>query len=78
MELSLRYMRVLLEFLEDSDQSLEVVSDLTIVSSNHWDFTYRDLDSEVYRCSIKERGSLKGPVIIFDSELYDLSIIIRD
>lgn len=79
MNLSLRYVKVIIEFLADSGQTFEVVTDLDIISSTHWEFTYSDLDGRSYRCSVLEQDAdLTGLSPIFNSEVYKLVIVLNE
>ena len=79
MNLSLRYVKVIIEFLADSGQNFEVVTDLNIISPTRWGFTYSDLDGRSYRCSVLERDAdLEGLSIIFNSEVYKLVIVLDE
>ena len=78
MNLSLRYVKVIIEFLADSGQTFEVVTNLNIISPTRWDFTYSDLDGRSYRCSVLERDAdLEGLSVIFNSEVYKLVIVLN-
>lgn len=79
MNLSLRYVKVIIEFLADSGQTFEVVTNLNIISPTRWDFTYSDLDGRSYRCSVLERdANLEGLSVIFNSEVYKLVIVLNE
>ena len=79
MNLSLRYVKVIIEFLADSGQTFEVVTNLNIISSSRWEFTYSDLDGRSYRCSVLERdANLEGLSVIFNSEVYKLVIVLNE
>ena len=79
MNLSLRYVKVIIEFLADSGQTFEVVTDLDIISPTHWEFTYSDLDGRSYRCSVLEQDAdLTGLSPIFNSETYKLVIALNE
>ena len=79
MNLSLRYVKVIIEFLADSGQTFEVVTDLDIISPTHWEFTYSDLDGRSYRCSVLEQDAdLTGLSPIFNSEVYKLVIVLNE
>lgn len=79
MNLSLRYVKVIIEFLADSGQTFEVVTDLDIISSTNWEFTYSDLDGRSYRCSVLEQDAdLTGLSPIFNSEVYKLVIVLNE
>lgn len=79
MNLSLRYVKVIIEFLADSGQTFEVVTDLDIISPTHWEFTYSDLDGRSYRCSVLEQDTdLTDLSLIFNSEVYKLVIVLNE
>lgn len=79
MNLSLRYVKVIIEFLADSGQTFEVVTNLNIISPTRWDFTYSDLDGRSYRCSVLEQdANLEGLSVIFNSEVYKLVIVLNE
>lgn len=79
MNLSLRYVKVIIEFLADSGQTFEVVTNLNIISPTRWDFTYSDLDGRSYCCSVLERdANLEGLSVIFNSEVYKLVIVLDE
>lgn len=79
MNLSLRYVKVIIEFLADSGQTFEVVTNLNIISPTRWEFTYSDLDGRSYRCSVLERDAdLEGLSVIFNSEVYKLVIVLNE
>ena len=79
MNLSLRYVKVIIEFLADSGQTFEVVTNLNIISPSRWEFTYSDLDGRSYRCSVLERDAdLEGLSVIFNSEVYKLVIVLDE
>lgn len=79
MNLSLRYVKVIIEFLADSGQTFEVVTNLNIISPSRWEFTYSDLDGRSYRCSVLERdANLEGLSVIFNSEVYKLVIVLNE
>ena len=79
MNLSLRYVKVIIEFLADSGQTFEVVTDLDIISPTHWEFTYSDLNGRSYRCSVLEQDAdLTGLSPIFNSEVYKLVIVLNE
>lgn len=79
MNLSLRYVKVIIEFLADSGQTFEVVTNLNIISPTRWNFTYSDLDGRSYRCSVLERdANLEGLSVIFNSEVYKLVIVLNE
>lgn len=78
MNLSLRYVKVIIEFLADSGQTFEVVTNLNIISPTRWEFTYSDLDGRSYRCSVLEQDAdLTGLSPIFNSEVYKLVIVLN-
>ena len=79
MNLSLRYVKVIIEFLADSGQTFEVVTNLNIISPTRWEFTYSDLDGRSYSCSVLERDAdLEGLSVIFNSEVYKLVIVLDE
>lgn len=60
MNLSLSYIKVLIDFLQSGSQGLDCVSDVSIVSGSQWDFDYFDLDGTLLHCSIIEESSYVG------------------
>ena len=75
MKLSLKYVKVIIEFLSSSGQGLEVVNDLLIVSPKEWHFSYTDL---VYDCVVLEKkADLSDLSVIFSSDAYNLVIALR-
>lgn len=75
MKVSLKYVKVLMDFLSSSGQGLEVVNDLLIVSPKEWHFSYTDLDGKIYDCVISEKeADLSDLSVIFSSDIYNLVI----
>lgn len=78
MKLSLKYVKVIMDFLSSSGQGLEVVNDLLIISPKEWHFSYTDLDGKIYDCVVLEKkADLSDLSVIFSSDAYNLVIALR-
>lgn len=79
MELSLMFIKILMDFLTSSQQTFESVKNLTLVSRSLWRFVYEDLDGSLYLCKILPSEDVQDyECVAFRSEEYGLSIVIGE
>lgn len=77
MELSLMFIKILMDFLDSGQQNFESVKNLTLVSRSLWRFIYEDLDGTTYLCKILPSEDVQEyENVAFSSKEYGLSIVI--